>query len=135
VDWYQANQILNEQSGDAKALILPWHLYMSYEFTQGRIIASPANAFYDRGIVASDDPELPGVTPQTRDATREAVQDDILPAGLGGQSVSGRLQELGIGYIVLNKDLDWASYNYIDREPGITVLYDGPNLRLYSLRK
>lgn len=134
-DWYRANQILNEQPDDAKALILPWHLYMSYGFTNGRIIASPAHAFYDRAVVASDDPELPGVMPQTRDATREAVQDNILPSGLGGQPVTERLRDLNIGYIVLNKDLDWANYGYIDHEPGVSVLYDGPNLRLYKLAK
>lgn len=135
LDWYRTNQILNQQSDDAKTLILPWHLYMSYGFTNGRIIASPAHAFYDRAVVASDDPELPGVRPQTRDTTREAVQDGVLPAGLGGQSVTKRLRDLNIGYIVLNKDLDWMEYGYIDRDPGAVVLYDGPNLRLYKLAK
>jgi hypothetical protein len=134
-DWYQADRILNEQHSDAKVLVLPWHLYMSYNFTNRRIIASPAHAFYDLSVVTSDDPELPGVTPQTRDTTREAVQERILPAGQGGQPVVERLRGLGIGYVVVNKDQDWASYEYIGSEPGVTVLYDGPNLRLYKLAK
>lgn len=134
-DWFRANEILNQQPDDTKVLILPWHLYMSYGFTQGRIIASPAHTFYDRAVVASDNPELPGVAPQTRDGTREAVQEHILPAGLGGRSITQRLRDEGIGYVVLNKDLDWRNYAYMADEPGITVLYDGPNLRLYKLAK
>jgi hypothetical protein len=134
-DWFQANHILNEQTGRSKVLVLPWHLYMSYGFTNERIIASPASAFYDRETVVSDDPELSGVAPQTRDATREAVQDDILPAGVDGHPIAERLAELNIDYVILNKNLDWADYTHIGREPDVTVLYDGPNLRLYKLTK
>jgi len=132
-DWFAVNDRLNAQSPDGKALVLPWHLYMSYSFTNGRIIASPTPAFFDREVITSDDPELPGVKPQTRNTIRETVQHDILPALKSGQSVADVLSRLGIRYIIVSKDLDWREYSLKPDE--VTRLYDGEVLSLYRLAK
>lgn len=134
-DWYTAKHILAAQPNSDKVLMLPWHLYMSYSFTHGRIIASPAHTFFDREIVASDDPELPGVVPQTRDSTREIVQSRILPAVMKGEPVAQRLREIGVGYVLLSKDLDWTEYASIARQPGVQLLHQGVTLDLYKLTK
>lgn len=129
-DWSEANRTLNAQTGADKVLVLPWHLYMSYSFTH-RIIASPAPAFYDRPVVTSDDPELPGVAPQTHDkmresATRLVTADDHTDLG-------SKLQALGIGYVLVNKDFDYQDYDYLSSIPGVKLLQDSQTIKLYRL--
>ena len=129
-DWFTANRILDAQPGTGKVLVLPWHLYMSYGHA-GRIIASPAASFYDRAVVTSDDPELPGVAPQTHDVTREAVSRLL---GLQDEVMFAReLQALGVDYVLVNKELDYRDYDFISSVPGVQVLQDSQTLKLYRL--
>jgi hypothetical protein len=134
-DWSIDNQLLQRQPGSGKVLVLPWHLYMRYGFTHGRIIASPAKGFFDREVVVSDDPEIAGVVPQVHDATREAVQQTILPSGTSGQQIAPQLGELGIGYVLLFKDLDYGDYAYLDKQAGLKLLQDSQTIRLYGIVK
>ena len=133
-DWTTVNDLLRAQSDNYKVLVLPWHLYMSYTFS-ARIIASPAKAFYDRQVVISDDPELPGVAPQTRDVVRDKLQREVLPAAAAGEQIVLRLRELGVGYVILNKALDWQDYAYLDQQAGARLIYEGQTIRLYRLAK
>jgi hypothetical protein len=134
-DWSTANQLLQRQPGTDKVLVLPWHLYMKYGFTSGKIIGSPAKSFFEREVVSSDDPEIAGVAPQVHDATREVVQQTILPAGASGQQIAPQLGELGIGYVLLFKDLDYGDYAYLDKQAGLRGLQDSQTLRLYRIVK
>ncbi len=129
-DWFAANRVLNAQAGSERVLVLPWHLYMSFGFS-GRIIANPAASFYDRTVVASDDPELPGVAPQTHDATREAVWR--LLAADSHSDLAAKLQTFHIGYILVSKELDYQDYDYLHTLPGVELLRDSQTLRLYKL--
>jgi hypothetical protein len=129
-DWSVANRTLNAQIGAGKVLILPWHLYMSFGFTN-RIIASPASSFYDRAVMASDDPELAGVASQTHDRTREATTRLLAVDDRAG--LSSKLQALGVGYILVNKELDYQDYDYLSDMPGAKLLQDSQTLRLYQL--
>lgn len=131
-DWFAMNQLLDQQPARGKVLFLPWHLYMSFNFS-GRIIANPAADFFDRPLLTSDDPELDGVAPQTPNSTREQIQRVLLPAGAKGEVVTPRLRALGVGYILLAKELEWRDYRWLDHQPGIEMVRDSAHLRLYRL--
>jgi hypothetical protein len=129
-DWSAANHTLSAQTGAGKVLVLPWHLYMSFGFTD-RIIASPAPAFYDRAVITSDDPELPGVAPQTHDKTREAISRLI--AADDHTELAHKLQALDVGYILINKELDYQDYDYLHDTPGVKLLQGSQTIKLYRL--
>lgn len=131
-DWFYVNQKLGYVDGQ-KVLFLPWHLYMSYSFAHDRIIACPAPAFFTAHIIASDDPELRGVAPQTVDATRLDIQQKILPAAASGAQVSQSLRSLGVGYILVAKEYDYEQYEYLTRQSNITLVMDTQRLRLYKV--
>jgi hypothetical protein len=131
-DWAMMNTLLQEQPDKSKVLFLPWHLYMNYGFA-GRIIASPAPAYFDRPMIVSDDPELPGVAPQTRNATRETIQQDVLPAGARGDPIAGRLQSLEIGYVLVSKDDDYQNYQWLNAQSGIDRVRETQTLILYKV--
>jgi hypothetical protein len=106
---------------------------MSYDFA-GRIIASPAPAFFDRKIVTSDDPELAKASPQTRNAMREAIQAKILPEAAAGRPVGPELKRLGIKYIMVAKQYDYADYDYVAQQAGLSIIRDTKDIRLYKLK-
>ena len=131
-DWSAMNRVLNQQPNSGTVLFLPWHLYMSFNFS-GRIIANPAANFFDRAIVSSDDPEVAGVAPQTRNPTRERIQQTILPAAARGEPVMDQLRALGIGYVLLDKDLNWRDYTWLDHQSGSELVQETTSLKLYKL--
>ena len=131
-DWFAMNKVLNKQPNTGSVLFLPWHLYMSFDFS-GRIIANPAANFFDRPIVSSDDPEVAGVAPQTRNATRERIQQAILPAAARGEPVTTQLRALGVGYVLLDKDLNWRDYAWLDHQSGVQLVHQTTSLKLYKL--
>jgi hypothetical protein len=131
--WYAANEQLNHESGQGSALFLPWHLYMSYDFAE-RIIASPAPAFFDRAIIASDDPELDGASPQTHNVTREAIQERVLPEASTGKPIGAELRQLGIGYIIVAKQYDFVEYNFLAQQQDLLLIRDTKDIRLYKVK-
>jgi hypothetical protein len=133
-DWFAANQRLNHIAGNGKVLFLPWHLYMSYGFA-GRIIASPARQFFDKPMVASDDPEFSGVAPQMHDSLRETIQAQFLPAAQRGEPIAARLRSRGISAILLAKEYDYSQYAYLGHQPGLTLTWESPGMRLYLVEK
>ncbi len=130
--WYDINQQLGSAERQ-RVLFLPWHLYMSYGFASGRIIASPASAFFDAPIIAGDNPDLAGVWPQTVDATKATIEQSILPRLERGEPVAAELTRLHIGYILLAKEYDYRNYDALDRQPDVRLVRDTPTLRLYRV--
>lgn len=61
VDWYAAaDWMATNISPDDQVAVLPWHLYQSYPFTQGRLVANPAGVFFPGRLLTAQDPELLG---------------------------------------------------------------------------
>jgi hypothetical protein len=60
-DWYSAAAWMAGHIGaHEQVVVLPWHLYESFPFTNGRDVANPAPVFFPGRLVISQDPELPG---------------------------------------------------------------------------
>jgi hypothetical protein len=60
-DWYAAADWMAAHiPTDDQVAVLPWHLYQSYPFTEGRLIANPAGVFFPGRLITSQDPELLG---------------------------------------------------------------------------
>jgi hypothetical protein len=128
--WYAADRMLIGDPNHGRALFLPWHEYMHYSFikNQNSVVASPAPSFFSVPILASQDPEVPGITPPATPA-QEAVR------GLVAQGPSGdwaeTLANLGIAYVLVDKDLDWQTYGYLDSQQGLTRVADLGSILVY----
>ncbi|HUC20364.1 MAG TPA: hypothetical protein VMR98_02635, partial [Candidatus Polarisedimenticolaceae bacterium] len=130
-DWYAANRYLNERHAQ-KSLFLPWHQYMIYGFTNGRIIANPAPQFFDTPVVAGDNPELAD-NERLSDKTRYIGR--LSAAAQKGEDVGGVLRANGYRYVLLSKTLDYGDYLWLDKQPDIKLVKDGPTLRIYEVVK
>lgn len=126
-DWHKANNWLNSDRSEFRTIALPWHQYMSFGFA-GRIIGHPAQDFFDKPVITSSDPEL-GHIGQRKDNPLKVELSSKLqhPDKFLSQSFARH----HIKYIMLFKDYDYRKYRYLDRQPGLTTVWDSPSLRIY----
>jgi hypothetical protein len=128
--WYAADRVLAADHEAGRVLFLPWHEYMPYSFVlnQNRVIASPAPSFFSVPIVVSQDPEVPGVAPpQSRD--QDAITG-LVKAGSGGQWAQVLAAD-NIKYVLVARELDWASFAYLRNQPGLAEVGDFGSIILY----
>jgi hypothetical protein len=99
---------------------------MRYSFIQNQnpIVAPPAPTFFSVPILASANPEVPGIAPP-------ATAEQVAVAALVQEGSKGRwaevLASLNVRYILVAKELDWQSYSYLDTQMGLTRVGDyGP---------
>lgn len=129
-DWYTINERLNKDGDTFQVVFLPWHLYMRYQFA-GRVIAHPANGFFDKPIMTSNDPELQGTKPAINDPQKELLTNQILPRAAASDTLGAELEPLRVKYVILAKDADYTSYDYLDHQKDLQLVTETTTLKLY----
>ncbi|MBC7942952.1 hypothetical protein H7X68_00410 [Candidatus Saccharibacteria bacterium] len=129
-DWYKINDQLNKDNGSYQVLSLPWHLYMPYQFA-GRLIANPADSFFDRPLLVSDDPELGNVKPALVSTRKHLLTTRILPQAAASRTLGQQLAPLQIKYVLLAKDYDYREYDYLDNQTDLQLITETATLKLY----
>lgn len=133
-DWYAINHQLNTLPA-GKVLFLPWHQYMRFGFA-GRIVANPADRFFDRAIISSNNPELRGLDHWSNDTDQARLEDHILPdAKAGGRDMARQLRQQGIRYVLVAKEYDYQKYDFVAEQPGLRIVKDSAYMRLYEVNK
>lgn len=128
-DWFTVNTILDHDHQDFHVLFLPWHFYMYFGFV-GRIIGNPAPTFFDKPVIVSDNPELPGAVAINPTTTTKRV-DMLLPDLADGQAMGTALAPLGIKYIVLAREYDYGQYAYLNTQHDLRLVYKGVAMDVY----
>jgi hypothetical protein len=128
--WYAADRVLVSDVHPSRALFLPWHEYMRYSFIQNEnsVVAPPAPTFFSVPIVASANPEVPGI-PSPRSEDQVAVTA-LVEAGAKG-SWAEVLGSLHVKYVLVAKELDWQSYMYLATQTGLTLVGDYGQILLF----
>lgn len=129
-DWYALNQKLHQDKTNFKILFLPWHQYMSFNFA-GRIIATPAQIFFDKPVVQGDNIEIGAIYTQVKNPISTEIEK-ILGASRQLDGMGERLKKLDIKYVILAKDADWTSYDFLSRQTDLQLTQDSQSLRVYS---
>jgi len=128
-DWYQINQILNNDKEEFKVLFLPWHEYIGFRFAD-RTIANPAPNFFEKPTTAGDNPEFGTVYSQTNNPTSDTIREHIV-SGKSPEEIAGVLTSLDFKYILLAKEADWEKYNFFDKTNKLLLVEDAENIKLY----
>lgn len=131
-DWYTINNQLNRDNGSYQVLLLPWHLYMHYDFA-GRIIASPADGFFIKPMIISDNPEIGTVGPAVADHRKQLLTNIILPQAANGTTLGTQLAPLHIRYVLLAKEDDYQKYAYLNAQTDIQLVTETATLKLYRV--
>jgi len=126
-EWYELNEQLKTTMPVGKqALFLPWHMYAPYGFSNERIIANPAEKFFEVPMIVSDDPEFANIAPNLHDTTKQQLANIVQ----NPHDVSRQLQDLNISHVVLAKEQDWQEYGFLRELP---VIYENDKLILYEV--
>jgi hypothetical protein len=128
--WYAADRILASDPHPGRTLFLPWHEYMAYSFiqNQNKVVASPAPTFFSVPIVSSANPELSGVAPPN-DPDQAAITGLVQSGRTGDWSQV--LASRGIKYVLVAREVDWKSFDFLDQQAGLVLVGDYSSIILY----
>jgi hypothetical protein len=129
-DWTAMNTQLNTDHSDSRVLFVPWHQYMSFGFTD-RIVVNPAEQFFDKPTVVSNNLEFGNASPTMPDTEKTEFTSYLHQADSGGKLLAAQLADHNIKYILLSKDDDYKTYEYLDKQPNLQMTQDTSTLRLY----
>ncbi|HSX06769.1 MAG TPA: hypothetical protein VLG92_03550 [Candidatus Saccharimonadia bacterium] len=128
-DWAIINTRLNSDRGNFQTLFLPWHMYMRFDF-EGRIIANPAAAYFDKPVIVSDNPEFRGAALAKTTAAKQTL-DRILPQAEYQSGFGMQLRALHIKYVVVDHDDTYQDEAYLAHRADMQLVVKGSTLNLY----
>lgn len=128
-DWYAANNFLNADKSDFKALFLPWHGYQRFDFS-GRIIMNPAEKFFDKPMLASNELEFRGAAPTFPDQTKSYITKTLLPQAPARRDLARKLNNITIKYIVVAHE-DTGS-GYLAHQPDVRLVFNTTKIKIYQ---
>src|ERR1700687_5497130 len=127
--WYAADRLLLDDPNHGRALFLPWHEYLSFDFirNENEVVAPPAPTFFSTPVLVSTDPEI-GTGPPT---DPEQVAISKLVRDGGSRAWTQVLADRGIKYVLLARTVDWMSYSYLDSTFGLIKAADFGSIVVY----
>jgi hypothetical protein len=125
--WNRAQSITSGRTGSL--LFLPWHEYLAFDFTQGRVIGNPAPTSFTGDVISGTNPQLQGL-PESPSASSAYIQR-VLDSQSASGPVGKVLAPLGVQYIALAKTVDWRSYHWLSGQPTLHLVFDSPSLELW----
>lgn len=127
-DWYEVDrQIISKARG--RALFLPWHQYMHFDFA-GRVIANPAPLFFSGDVIAGDNAEI-GLLDRQVDSPEAEVIEPLL-ADKSLRDLGAKLMPLGVEYVVLSKTADWEDYAWLQDQSDLRAIWESETLVVFS---
>jgi hypothetical protein len=108
-------------------LVLPWHLYLPFEWNGDRVVLDPAPRWFPRRVVGNDDLELVGLTVPGEDPYGARLG----PLVRGSATLAPALPGAGVRYVLVLKTADWTAWS--GRLDGLVPALDRPELALYRV--
>jgi hypothetical protein len=117
-------------TGAGNILVLPWHIYMEYPFTNGRVITNLGPTTFRRNVIAGDNIEADGVETQST-SPRSAYLQRIYQHGSRTSDFGALVAPLGVQYVVLSKAVDWTSYSWLNNQKDLKLVLDDQSLEVW----
>jgi|GEM_PF-2502185 len=128
-DWYTADALITPADGcRGKTLVLPWHLYMSFDFI-GTVTRNPAQYFFHCPVIVGSNMELTQVTGYET----QPESQQVLPWLTSQGADASMLMASSVNYVVLLKELDWTQYAWLEEQPYLEQISDLPMVRVYRV--
>ena len=126
--YQQADVLMGTGSGSI--LYLPWHLYMSYPFTNNRVVSNIGTGEFRRTVISGDDVQAGGVESQST-SPRSAYLQKLFSDGTDIRQFGALVAPLGVQYMVLSKTVDWTSYSWLSHQTDLKVILDTSSLEVW----
>src|ERR1700722_1086926 len=126
--YQRADALMGNGAGDV--LALPWHLYLKYPFTDGRVISNIAPSSFRRNVISGDNVQSGDVETQST-SPRSAYIEQLLENGDDTMEFGELVRPLGVEYVVLSKAVDWKLYNWLNHQNDLELILDDRSLELW----
>ncbi len=130
-EWYEVNKYLNDDKDDFNVLFLPWHQYMDYGWLPNieKRLANPARAFFDKPVIQGDNIEMPGIYTQSTNPISKYVE--FLLRNRNINNLGELLAPLNVKYVILVKEADYESYDFLYEQKDLRVELQKPYITLF----
>jgi len=128
-EWYQVKKAL-KTSEKEQILVLPWHMYLPISFANQKTIYNPAEYFFNDTLSARNY-EVPAL-----DSHENRIQGKHIEGLLNvdfDHDWQLALKAINIKYVLLLKEKDWQNYNFLLKEKGISLVFEGQTLLIYQI--
>ena len=129
-EWEAAREAIDAR-GPGRTLVVPWHLYAVWTFSDGRIVANLARAVFSPEVLTANEAGFEEVGPQSPDPFA-----DYIAGLLRYQDRTTRLGHflapIGVRYVLLLREVDHWVYEFLGRQQDLSVLYGGSRLVVYE---
>jgi hypothetical protein len=132
-EWYEVNDYLNRDKGDFNVLFLPWHMYMDYSWlpNKDKRLTNPAPQFFNKPIIAGDNIEVQGIYSQSANPVSRYIEF-LLSKSSGLNNLGELLAPLNVKYIILVKEADHESYDFLNHQEDLKVTFEASGITLFE---
>lgn len=133
VDWYEANQFLDNDSQDFKILFFPWHGYMDFKWVNNtdKRIANPARYFFNKEVISGTTVEIGEIYRQDN-APDQLYIDNLLNDRKNITNFGELVSILNVKYILLTKESDYMKYLFLFRQDDLELVKETENLYVFK---
>jgi hypothetical protein len=124
-----ANSLIGHGAGSV--LALPWHLYLSYPFTNNRVVANLTPSLLSRNVISGDNVEAGGVETQSTSLESKYLSE-LYSRGSTLKNFGTLIEPLGIQYVVLSKTVDWPAYLWLTHQADLKLILNTPSLEVWK---
>jgi hypothetical protein len=130
-EWGEARRIVHAEPGTVVAL--PWYQYFTIDVAHDHLVLGVVPYYFGGDVVTASDPNLSNEDRQEVPDPREPVLEEILARARNGAEVSDDLVDVGVRWIVVQREVDWARYSGLGTDAGLELVVTGPTLDLYRV--
>ena len=124
----RANELMG--TGAGSVLALPWHLYLSYPFTNNRVIANLTPSLLQRTVISGDNVEAGGIETQSTSLESKYLAS-LYSRGSSLKHFGALVAPLGVEYVALSKTVDWPAYLWLTHQRDLKLVFDTSSLEVW----
>ena len=131
-DWQVARSILNTDTGDYNVLVLPWHMYLDFEWLPNRWknLVNPASDFFAQPVISGDNLEIAANFSDSSNPQSKYVEF-LLGQRESLQGFGELIVPLNAKYVVLFKTADYGTYSFLGEQDDLEKVFEGPTIALF----
>ena len=126
--WYEANDLLNQDPDEFNVLFLPWHLYITFPWSGGRI-ANPAAQFFDKPVIQGDNIEVGPIYSESHHPASKYLEFLLQHREL--TNFGELVAPLNVKYILLARTADYPRYRFLNKQEDLRVVLENEALIVF----
>jgi hypothetical protein len=127
--YQKANDLMGNGTGNV--LALPWHLYLSYPFTNNRVVANLTPSLFSRNVISGDNVEAGGIETQSTSLESKYLAE-LYERGSTLKHFGALIAPLGVKYVVLSKTVDWPAYLWLTHQSDLKKILNTSSLEVWK---